>query len=85
VGLALGDPGIGYNACENLECLGPLVWSSKKHSQIIVLIYDLYSKYVIYLESIDFQVLLLCFSGIITVPGFFSGIITLLFRDCYCT
>jgi hypothetical protein len=26
-----------------------------------------------------------CFSGIITVPGFFSGIITLLFRNYYCT
>jgi hypothetical protein len=57
--IALFDPGIGYNACKNLECLGPLVWSSKKLSQIIVLIYDLYSRYVIYLESIDFQVLLL--------------------------
>jgi hypothetical protein len=59
----------------------------------------LYSKYVIYLESIDFQDsfqgLLRCYSGIVTVPGFFSGIITvpglfsgiitLLFRDYYCT
>jgi hypothetical protein len=34
-----------------------------------------YSKYVIYLKSIDFQGLLHCF----------SGIITLLFRDYYCT
>jgi hypothetical protein len=24
--IALFDPGIGYNTCENLECLGPLVW-----------------------------------------------------------
>jgi hypothetical protein len=53
--------------------------------QIILMIYDIYSKYVIYLESIDFQGLLHCFSGIITIPGFFSGIITLFFRDYYCT
>jgi hypothetical protein len=38
---------------------------------------------LLYLDC--FQGLLCCFSGTLTVPGLFSGIITLLFRDYYCT
>jgi hypothetical protein len=51
-------------------CLGPPAGLGvvKGLAKLFLLIYDLYSKYVIYLESIDFQGLLHCFSGIITVP-----------------
>jgi hypothetical protein len=84
--------------------LAKIRWFWRSNMMLITMLQSfiricLYSKYVIYLESIDFQDsfqgLLRCYSGIVTVPGFFSGIITvpglfsgiitLLFRDYYCT